>query len=150
MEQQLPTYFLFLIPIAVFVLAQLIKFTRLSLKYGMGLEYLFNPGHMPSAHTAAVTALVITIAYFDSISSSAFIVAAIFSFIVINDALRIRMQVSNQAKQLNVIAEKLDLNRSEFPRLSEHVGHYGKEVASGIFTGIILTTIIIWIFTLFS
>src|SRR3989344_5311810 len=74
MEQQLPTYFLFLIPIAVFVLAQLIKFTRLSLKYGMGLEYLFNPGHMPSAHTAAVTALVITIAYFDSISSSAFFI----------------------------------------------------------------------------
>jgi acid phosphatase family membrane protein YuiD len=143
-------YKLFLIPIIVIVCAQLMKFSRLSLKHGFELDDLFDPGHFPSAHSAFVTSLVITIGYFEHVTSGVFAVAACFAFITIYDAMRVRMHIGLQGETLNKLVEEIDeLDSKKFPKLKEHVGHYANEVAGGIFLGITLSILLIWITTLF-
>jgi len=141
-------YKLFLIPIIVIICAQLIKFIRLSYKYGFKFDNLFDPGHFPSAHSAFVTALVIVIGYYENITSGTFAVATCFAFITIYDAMRIRMHIGLQGKTLNKLVSEMDnIDKKEFPRLKEHVGHYTNEIIGGIGVGIILSTILIWIFS---
>ena len=133
-------YKLFLIPIIVITCAQLVKFTRLSVKYGLKWDNLFEPGHFPSAHSAFVASLVMIIGYYESITSGAFAVAACFAFITIYDAMRIRMHIGLQGKTLNRLVNEIDsIDKATFPHLKEHVGHYANEVAGGIAFGLILT-----------
>ncbi len=139
-------YKLFLIPFIVIVCAQLMKFSRLSIKYGMDWDNLFDPGHFPSAHSAFVTSLVITIGFYGSVTSTVFAIAACFAFITIYDAMRVRMHIGLQGKALNKLVHEIKtIDEKEFPRLKEHVGHYANEVAGGILVGITLTVILIWI-----
>jgi len=141
-----PDYILFAIPIGVFVATQLIKFARLAYKYqNIDWRYLLSPGHMPSAHSAMVTALVIVVGFYDAVTSIAFVIATAFAFIVINDAMRIRREIGIQAKYLNILIKEHNLSKEEFPRLKEHIGHFGKEVLGGIGVGIILTFLVIFI-----
>lgn len=139
-------YKLFLIPIIIIICAQLMKFIRLSLKHGFQLDDLFDPGHFPSAHSAFVTSLVITIGYYENITSGIFAVAVCFAFITIYDAMRVRMHIGLQGKTLNQLVEAIDsIDSKKFPKLKEHVGHYANEVAGGIGIGIILSTFLIWL-----
>jgi len=144
MVEILLQYKLFLIPIIVIIFAQLMKFVRLSLKHGFQLDDLFDPGHFPSAHSAFVTSLVITIGYYESVTSGIFAVAACFAFITIYDALRVRMQIGLQGKTLNKLVTEIDsIDPKRFPRLKEHVGHFANEVAGGIGIGILLSFVLI-------
>ncbi len=137
-------YKLFLIPIIVILCAQLIKFLRLSLKHGFRLDDLFDPGHFPSAHSAFVTSLVVTIGYYESVTSGTFAVATCFAFITIYDALRVRMHIGLQGKTLNKLVTEIDsIDPKKFPHLKEHVGHYANEVAGGISIGVILSILLI-------
>ncbi len=139
-------YKLFLIPIIIIVLAQLMKFSRLSLKHGFQLDDLFDPGHFPSAHSAFVTSLVVVIAYFEGVTSGVFAVAACFAFITIYDAMRVRMHIGLQGKTLNKLVHEIDgLDEEQFPKLKEHVGHYANEVAGGILLGLVMSILLIWI-----
>ncbi|MEN8252453.1 MAG: divergent PAP2 family protein [Patescibacteria group bacterium] len=141
-------YKLFLIPIIVIVFAQLLKFLRLSLKHGYKVDNLFDPGHFPSAHSAFVSSLIVTIGYFESVTSGVFAVATCFAFLTIYDAMRVRMHIGLQGKALNKLVHDIDsVNEKEFPRLKEHVGHYANEVAGGIFIGTVLTIFLIWTVT---
>jgi acid phosphatase family membrane protein YuiD len=142
-------YKLFLIPFIVIVCAQLMKFTRLWLKHGFQWDDLFDPGHFPSAHSAFVTSLVITIGYYNEMSSAVFAIAACFAFITIYDAIRVRMHIGLQGKTLNQLVEAIpSIDQTKFPRLKEHVGHYANEVIGGIGVGIIITVLLICIITL--
>lgn len=132
----LTSYAMFVIPMIVIIAAQSVKFLRFSLRHGIDWNYLFAPGHMPSAHSAFVTALVTTIGYYEGVDTGAFAVAVGFATIVIYDAMRIRMQIGEQGKFLNELVRELDkIDRSKFPRLKERVGHYGREVLAGIVFG---------------
>ncbi len=138
------TYAMFLIPLIVIVCAQSVKFIRFSLRHGIDWNYLFAPGHMPSAHSAFVAALVTTIGYYDGISTGAFAVAVGFATIVMYDAMRIRMQIGEQGKFLNELVRELDeIDRRKFPHLKERVGHYGREVLAGVIFGCILSFVLI-------
>lgn len=139
-------YKLFLIPIIVIFCAQMIKFVRLSYKYGFKWDNIFDPGHFPSAHSAFVTSLVVVIGYYESVTSGVFAVAACFAFITIYDAMRVRMHIGIQGQTLNRLVKEIDeIDTKSFPRLKEHVGHYANEVAGGIGVGIILSIILIWV-----
>lgn len=140
---------LFLIPIIVITIAQFMKFVRMSVKYGIKWDNLFDPGHFPSAHSAFVTSLVVVIGYHESVSSGVFAVASCFAFITIYDAMRVRMQIGMQGRTLNKLVEELKgIDHKDFPRLKEHVGHYANEVAGGIAVGFIFTTLLIYTFSL--
>lgn len=144
-------YKLFMIPIIVLMCAQLIKFIRLSYKYGFKWDNIFDPGHFPSAHSAFVTSLVVVIGYYENVTSGVFAIAACFAVITIYDAMRVRMQIGIQGQTLNrLVNEITTIDRDSFPRLKEHVGHYANEVAGGIGLGMIASALFIWIISLIA
>lgn len=136
----------FLIPIIVSVITQIMKFVMYSMKHGWKLEYIATHGHMPSAHTAFAISLLTSIGYYEGIGSGAFAVAVAIAFLIIDDAVRLRMYLGDQGRYLNTLIQTLKLSSSEFPRLKERVGHRTSEVIVGGFIGFFLSTILIRIF----
>lgn len=142
------SYLIFIIPITVGIITQMIKFIIYTIKHGWNIEYAFTHGHMPSAHTSLVISLLVTVARFEGISSAAFALSAVLSFIVIDDAARIRMYLGDQGRYLNMLIEQLkgEIDESKFPRLKERVGHRVSEVVGGAVIGFFLTLFFLYIF----
>ena len=141
------TYLVFLIPIAVGILTQIIKFALYSFKHGFNIEYAFTHGHMPSAHTSLVVSLLVTMAYYEGITSGTFALSAVLAFIVIDDAARIRMYLGDQGRYLNMLVEQLGIEKDQFPRLKERVGHRVSEIIGGASVGLFLTLLFIGLFS---
>lgn len=139
-------YLVFLIPITVGVITQIIKFALYTIKHGFKIEYAFTHGHMPSAHTSLVVSLLVTMAYYEGVHSSAFALSAVLAFIVIDDAARIRMYLGDQGRYLNMLVEQLGIEKDKFPRLKERVGHRVSEIIGGALTGLFLTIFFIRLF----
>lgn len=143
--EPLQPYLVFLIPILVGILTQIIKFVVFTIRHGFNIEYLFTHGHMPSAHTSLVVSLLITVAYYEGVHTGTFALAAVLAFIVIDDAARIRMYLGDQGRYLNMLIEQLkgEIDEKKFPRLKERVGHRVSEVIGGALTGLALTLLFI-------
>ncbi|MDD5083830.1 MAG: divergent PAP2 family protein [Candidatus Moranbacteria bacterium] len=133
---------LFVIPIAVGIITEGIKFLNYIRKHGWNINYSIAYGHMPSAHTAYVLSLVTTMWIFEGYHSSAFAIAFIMAIIVIMDALRLRVYMGQYAKHINDIVTHLNLDPDKFPALKERVGHKPAEVVVGALCGIVLTLLI--------
>lgn len=119
------------IAVAVQVLCQLFKFVVYSARDGkVDPHYLVTAGGFPSAHTAFVTALAVSIGIRAGFGSDVFAVAAVFSAIVIYDAFRLRGHVQHHAKILNRLVIK-----SDDEKVSEMVGHSVPEIAAGLVFG---------------
>ncbi len=139
-----------LIPIFVGIITQLTKFIIFSIKHGLKWEYLFTHGHMPSAHSAFAISVLMTTAFVDGINSGSFVLAMAFGFLILDDALRLRMYLGDQGRYLNMLVKNLveesALEKKDFPRLKERIGHHKSEVAVGLVYGAILTYIfILWL-----
>ena len=141
----LQSYLVFLIPIIVGLLAQITKFTLFTLKHGWKPEYVFTHGHMPSAHTALAISLLTSIGYFDGMDSGSFAVTVGLAFIIIDDALRIRMILGDQGRYLNMLVDQLkgEIDENKFPHLKERVGHRTSEVIAGAIFGFFFTALLI-------
>src|SRR4030042_5588531 len=135
-------YIVIIVPIAVGLFTQALKFLLYSLKYGFKWEYAFTHGHMPSAHTAFVISTLTSIGYFEGTGSGVFALAFIFAFIIIDDALRLRMYLGDQGRYLNMLVEQLAIDKKKFPRLKERIGHRVNEVIVGGILGFGLTMIL--------
>lgn len=138
-------YAIFAIPIAVGVLAQATKFALFTARHGWHPSYIFTHGHMPSAHTALATSLILSVGHYAGVSSGAFAVACVLAFIVVDDALRIRMYLGDQGRYLNLLVSQLkgEIDASQFPHLKERVGHKASEVIVGALFGAVLTLALI-------
>lgn len=143
MHAFLQEHAIFLIPIIVSFITQLVKFIIFSLKHGWKLEYIATHGHMPSAHTAFAISLLTSIGYYEGIGSGAFAVAVAVAFLIIDDAVRLRMYLGDQGRYLNTLVQTLKFSPEQFPRLKERVGHRTSEVLAGGFIGFFLSTILI-------
>ena len=139
---QLSPYYIFLIPIFIGGITQVVKYIVFSLKHGWDIRYAMTHGHMPSAHTAFITSLVTSIGFYDGFHTGAFAVAVALAVIVIDDAARLRMYMGDQGRYLNMLIRQLDIDESKFPRLQERVGHRVSEVVVGGILGIVLTLIL--------
>jgi acid phosphatase family membrane protein YuiD len=137
-------HFVYILPITVGLLAQLVKFLLYTVRNGWHPEYIFTHGHMPSAHTAFAVSLLTSIGYFEGLDSGAFAVTVGLAFLIIDDAVRIRMHLGDQGRYLNMLIEQLKLDKNQFPRLKERVGHRVSEVIVGGVFGFIITTLLIW------
>jgi acid phosphatase family membrane protein YuiD len=138
-----------LIPLLVGVITQLTKFILFSFENGLKWHYIMTHGHMPSAHSAFAISVLITTAYVDGLNSGSFVVAMALGFLILDDALRLRMYLGDQGRYLNMLVKNLmeetDLiNQKDFPRLKERIGHHKSEVAVGLIYGAVLT----WLFIL--
>lgn len=141
--QFLKPYNIFLIPIAVGFITQMVKFIIYSLKNGWSINYVMTHGHMPSAHTAFMVSLITSIGFYEGPHSGAFAIAVAFAVIVIDDAVRLRVIMGDQGRYLNNLMQTLDIDKERFPRLKERVGHRVSEVIVGGVFGFILTLLLI-------
>ncbi|MBN2739190.1 MAG: divergent PAP2 family protein [Spirochaetales bacterium] len=126
-----------IVALVVQVLCQVYKFIYYSIKEkAINPKYLATAGGMPSAHSAFVTSLSLSIGLISGFSSPLFAIAGVFAVITIYDAYRVRGTVQKQSKIINaLLKEREDLN---FKNVEEMVGHSIPEIIAGIITGALL------------
>lgn len=135
-------YNIFIIPVIVGTVTQIVKFVVFSFKHGWDIRYALTHGHMPSAHTAFIVSLVTSLGIYEGFTSGAFAVAVILGILVIDDAVRIRVYLGDQGRYLNMLIRQLNINEEQFPRLKERVGHRVSEVIIGGILGFVLTILL--------
>jgi acid phosphatase family membrane protein YuiD len=86
-------------------------------------------GGMPSSHSAVVSSLTCSL-YFSTGFSTFFFIAAIFSSIVISDAIRVRKNVGLQGEKLNELLKKFDEKT-----IKVVYGHSFTQVVAGVLLG---------------
>jgi acid phosphatase family membrane protein YuiD len=98
--------------------------------------WLLTAGGMPSAHSAAFSALTMATALIDGLGSAAFAIASVTCVVVLYDAAGVRRSAGQQAHVLNQILEELFSGR---PIAEEHlrelIGHTPFEVVVGAILG---------------
>ncbi|MDD5740140.1 MAG: divergent PAP2 family protein [Candidatus Peribacteraceae bacterium] len=132
LSDTLRTY-LFLIPLVVLVLSEIVKYVVEEMKSGAGHRHLFQQGGMPSSHSAFVMSLLIIVGHKMGADSVEFAIATVFACIVWYDAIGVRAVLGEQARVLNVL--------QHFHRLKETLGHSFTEVFAGIAFGAVVTMI---------
>jgi acid phosphatase family membrane protein YuiD len=140
MLKDLFTNWVLVAPACAWALAQLMK-TIVALAQGKGLQYrlLFMSGGMPSAHSAAVSALATCIGFESGLHSVAFAISVVLAFIVMYDAMNVRHDIGEQSALINKIVEEIKLRRPMIELksdLRELVGHTPFQVYAGAAIGI--------------
>lgn len=129
----------FAVAVAVQMACQAFKLVYYSIRVRHFSPHFFvSAGGFPSAHSAFVTALTVSIGLRSGLGTDAFAVALVFSLIVIYDAYRLRGHVQALARRVNQLARQVE-NGGE--PLSEMVGHSLAEVSSGVAIGGALATL---------
>ena len=139
-------YKLFIIPIIVTLITQVIK-NIISMSRGeFNWKVLLSYGGMPSTHSALVTSLVMVIGKYEGINSAAFAVSLVVALITFKDASGIRWHLGEHGKTINDLIKELpDDKEYKYPVLIEKFGHKNTEVLAGILVSLILTSLIIYI-----
>ena len=96
----------------------------------------FSTGGMPSAHSAFVTALTVSVGLVEGWGSGAFTVAVVLATIVVFDAMRLRHTVDRHSRLLRELISLLPEGRCQFDPVA--VGHNFAEVVAGVVTGAVL------------
>lgn len=108
-------------------------------------HWLYSPGGMPSAHSAAVSSLATSVGLREGFSDSTFAVALVTAIVVLYDAAGVRRAASIQAHILNQILKELF---SGHPIGQEHlkelIGHTPFEVVMGATLGV-TTSVVLYI-----
>jgi len=99
----------------------------------LALSDLIVTGGMPSAHTAIVTALVVSIGLTEGISVL-FVVSGVLAAIVIRDALGVRRTAGEEGKVINKL---IKLTRLKEQPVHYSLGHTPVEVIVGALIGIV-------------
>ena len=116
----------------------------------VNVERLWGAGGMPSAHSAMVCALTISVARFYGVSDPLFALAVVLSLVVMYDAANVRKAAGEQAKILNYMMDhwtemKPDMFGKE---LKELLGHTPFQVLMGGLLGVAVGLLGAWFFTL--
>lgn len=119
-------------------------------KRKLSVERLWGAGGMPSAHSAMVCALTVSLARFDGIRSPVFALAVMFAFVTMYDAMGVRRETGLHAKLLNKYLNQLEQKNADkdgdgIPdeevdeiELKEFIGHTPLEVLGGVLLGILV------------
>jgi acid phosphatase family membrane protein YuiD len=130
-----------IIPLVAAIIAQLAKFLVKSNDTKISWRSLMAYSGMPSSHAAVTVSLSTVIALGEGFNSATFALAAIFTVIVIRDAVGLRRQVGRQGAIINELAKELNQERllhEKFPQLLEKVGHTPAQLAVGSLLGLII------------
>ncbi len=127
------------------MIAQMIK-PIISLCSGDGWnpKLAFSNGGMPSSHTASVSALSVSIGLENGFSSDIFVLSLVFTLIVMNDAINVRLETGKHSELLNQWSEIFSSMFKGFSRqnLKTMVGHTSLQVFWGVVVGIAIGLII--------
>ena len=120
--------------VTVQILCQLYKVVYYSLKNRKWEGYrFFSAGGMPSAHSAFVTALSLSIGLDAGFRSNLFALAFVFSIIIIYDSIRLRGAVQTHSELLDRLQSRLPENQRI--KVPLHVGHSLGEIITGVIVG---------------
>jgi acid phosphatase family membrane protein YuiD len=127
-----------LAPLLAWLIAQAAKVILTSTRqHKLNLRVLAETGGMPSSHAAIVMGMTTAVGKHAGVSSAAFAIALIFSFVVMYDAAGLRRAAGRQAAVLNRLVEDLVHMRGvQEPVLRELLGHTPVEVIVGAMLGI--------------
>ena len=125
-------------------LAQLIKFTVAAIRLRrFDFSLLSSAGGMPSAHSALVTALAVSVGLTEGFDSHEAMIAVGFGTIVLADAATLRRAVGEQAKLLNRIVDQMGgSDKFGIKRLRERLGHTRREVVGGFLFGMAVAYVV--------
>ncbi len=105
-------------------------------------NWILRTGGMPSAHSAAVSALAFCVGKELGFDSPIFALAALFALIVMFDAQTWRRSIGVQARILNRIMDDIHTKgKVEENKLKELVGHSPIEVFSGALLGVVISAL---------
>lgn len=142
---------LFLIPVIICVVVQLIKVCLDLAKGRFSWTYATGYGGMPSSHAALVTSLATMMFITEGINSAAFAISLILAGVVIRDAFGLRGYLSQHSRVLNRLIKELpDEEEYKFPFLEERIAHTIAQLAIGGLLGIIFTLILLPIWPFFD
>ena len=127
-----------LAPLVAWAIAQASKVILTSVRQRrLNLRVLAETGGMPSSHAAIVMGMTTAVGKHAGVSSAAFAIALIFSFVVMYDAAGLRRAAGRQAAILNRLVEDLvHMRGMQEQRLRELLGHTPVEVVVGALLGI--------------
>ena len=94
---------------------------------------LLTTGGMPSAHSAIVSSVALSVWFAEGLSLL-FSVAVVFGLIVVTDSMGVRRSVGEQGVLLNKLSKK--------ELLQVRLGHTPREVLAGVFTGLLITLLV--------
>ena len=125
-------------------LAQLIKFTVAAIRLRrFDFSLLSSAGGMPSAHSALVTALAVSVGLTEGFDSHEAMIAVGFGTIVLADAATLRRSAGEQAKLLNRIVDRLGgSDKFGIKRMRERLGHTRREVVGGVIFGMAVAYVV--------
>jgi len=131
-----------LVPLLTGIFTQLVKFILSVIRHHkVDIMYLFTPGHMPSSHTSFAVSLVTVVGYYTGIESIDFAIAVCLAYVVIYDAMNIRIHIGHDGAAINRMVKELDLQG--YPILKERVGHLPSEVLVGGVLGFLFSLTLI-------
>lgn len=96
---------------------------------------LISTGGMPSSHAAFVTAATVRIGMITGVESALFGASAVFSLVIMQDAVGVRQSVGKQAVALNKINQHLELLNIDLGKIKEVMGHNIFQVIAGLILG---------------
>lgn len=116
--------------------AQGMKFLIVTARAGV-IDYrqLYKSGSMPSVHSATSMALLTVVAFRDGIDSALFGIAALFTVIVMYDAVMVRRSTGEQGAAIEALIKE-QKSKVRPPRAAK--GHEPIEVAVGMLLGLIV------------
>lgn len=130
---------LLIIPVIVGTLIAFVKIVDAIAKRELAWKTFTAYGGMPSFHTAFVVSLTTTMGFSEGIDSPAFAIAAVFSMIVIRDAMGFRRYIGAQARIINSLTARRKTQAKTLEQLEERVGHTPMEVVVGGILGFLLS-----------
>src|SRR2546422_1875400 len=124
--------------LVAWAIAQVLKVGLTSMRQRrLNLRVLAETGGMPSSHAAIVMGMTTAVGKYAGVTSAAFAIALIFSFVVMYDAAGLRRAAGRQAAILNRLVEDLvHMRGMQEQRLRELLGHTPVEVLIGAVIGI--------------
>lgn len=141
---QLSNNGVFLVTMFAWTTAQMIKIIiGVKKERRFNFKWIFEPGGMPSAHTATVSALATSVGIYFGFGSGIFAVTLIFAIMIMFDAAGLRRSVGKQAGILNRIVDDVYRNKKiEEQKLRELLGHTPIEVIAGAGLGILIAIVL--------
>lgn len=139
---------MFMSPLLGWGVAQILKtIINFAMTREWNPERLIGSGGMPSSHSSTVAGLVYATAYCKGFGGYEFPMALTFAFIVMYDAMNVRMETGKQAIILNLFLKDEEFMKNlkaanviDRPGilLKEYVGHTPIQVLAGLCLGLLI------------
>ena len=142
MEKLLDNIPLFSAAIA-FVCAQILKpVINALLGNGWKWRYLTTTGGMPSSHSAAASALTVSVGMIEGLDSTLFAICLFIALVIMNDAMNVRYETGKQAELLNKWSEIFAKIHKDGPfsptAFKTMIGHSALQVIAGAILGLLI------------